>query len=60
MGVANELAAASLRFSVSAQTTAEEVAEAARRILNVCNNLRALQERGNPPPPSPVAAAKGV
>lgn len=56
MGVSRELAGASLRFSLSAQTTVSEVAEGACRILNVCNDLRARSECGKyPPPPRPEA-----
>ncbi|MBI2823367.1 MAG: cysteine desulfurase [Planctomycetia bacterium] len=41
MGCPKTVLGGALRFSVGQQTTAEEVVEAARRILNVCNDLRA-------------------
>jgi cysteine desulfurase len=40
MGLPEEQISASVRFSLGASTTAAEIDEAARRILNVCNNLR--------------------
>jgi cysteine desulfurase len=40
MGLPEEQISASVRFSWGATTTPAEIDEAARRILNVCNNLR--------------------
>jgi cysteine desulfurase len=40
MGLPEEQISGSVRFSLGAATTAAEIDEAARRILNVCNNLR--------------------
>jgi cysteine desulfurase len=40
MGLPEEQISASVRFSLGATTTPAEIDEAARRILNVCNNLR--------------------
>ena len=40
MGLPEEQISASVRFSLGASTTPAEIDEAARRILNVCNNLR--------------------
>jgi cysteine desulfurase len=40
MGLPEEQISSSIRFSLGATTTAEEIAEAARRILAVCNRLR--------------------
>ncbi|MBA3480753.1 MAG: cysteine desulfurase [Pirellulales bacterium] len=40
MGLSEEVISSSVRFSLGATTTAAEVAEAARRILSVCNHLR--------------------
>jgi cysteine desulfurase len=40
MGLPEEQISASVRFSLGAGTTLAEIDEAARRILNVCNNLR--------------------
>jgi cysteine desulfurase len=40
MGLPAEQISSSVRFSLGATTTAEDIAEAARRILNVCNQLR--------------------
>jgi cysteine desulfurase len=40
MGLPDEVISASIRFSLGATTTAAEIAEAARRILSVCNHLR--------------------
>jgi cysteine sulfinate desulfinase/cysteine desulfurase-like protein len=40
MGLPPEQISSSVRFSLGATTTAEDIAEAARRILNVCNQLR--------------------
>ncbi|WP_428307310.1 cysteine desulfurase family protein [Lacipirellula sp.] len=40
MGLPEALISSSVRFSLGATTTPAEIDEAARRILNVCNNLR--------------------
>lgn len=40
MGLPEDQISASVRFSLGATTTPAEIDEAARRILNVCNNLR--------------------
>jgi cysteine desulfurase len=40
MGLPEEQISSSVRFSLGAGTTAAEIEDAARRILNVCNNLR--------------------
>jgi cysteine desulfurase len=40
MGLPEEQISSSIRFSLGATTTAEDIDEAARRILNVCNQLR--------------------
>jgi cysteine desulfurase len=40
MGLPEPLVSSSVRFSLGATTTAAEIDEAVRRILNVCNNLR--------------------
>jgi cysteine desulfurase len=40
MGLSDEVISSSVRFSLGATTTAAEIAEAARRILSVCNHLR--------------------
>jgi cysteine desulfurase len=40
MGLANDLVASSLRFSLGATTTPAEVAEAVRRVIDVCRQLR--------------------
>jgi len=40
MGLGEGLVSSALRFSFGATTTAAEVAESSRRILNVCNDLR--------------------
>ena len=40
MGLPEALISSSVRFSLGATTTPAEIEEAARRILNVCNNLR--------------------
>lgn len=40
MGLPEALISSSVRFSLGATTTVAEIDEAARRILNVCNNLR--------------------
>jgi cysteine desulfurase len=40
MGLPEAVVSSSLRFSLGATTTAEEIDEAARRILTVCNRLR--------------------
>ena len=40
MGLPEEVISSSVRFSLGATTTAAEIAEAARRILSVCNHLR--------------------
>jgi cysteine desulfurase len=40
MGLPEEVISSSLRFSLGATTTVEEIEEAARRILAVCNRLR--------------------
>jgi cysteine desulfurase len=40
MGLPEEQISSSVRFSLGATTTPAEIDEAARRILNVCNNLR--------------------
>ena len=40
MGLPEEQISSSVRFSLGAWTTAAEIEDAARRILNVCNNLR--------------------
>ena len=60
MGISHPLATASLRFSLSAQSMPEEVREAARRILKVCNNLRSLQEHRKSPLAAPLEASKPV
>ena len=60
MGVSEALAGSSLRFSLSAFTTAEEVHEGARRILKVCNDLRTAREHRNSPLPPPPKAANSV
>lgn len=60
MGVSRELAASSLRFSFSAFSTAEELGEAAGRILKTYNDLRRLSERPNSSLPPPALAAKPV
>jgi cysteine sulfinate desulfinase/cysteine desulfurase-like protein len=39
MGLPEEQISSSIRLSLGAMTTAEEVAEAGRRILAVCNRL---------------------
>ena len=43
MGLPEEEISSSIRFSLGATTTAEEIAEAARRILAVCNRLRRVK-----------------
>ncbi len=43
MGLPEEQISASVRFSLGATTTADEIDEAARRILNVCSNLRRVE-----------------
>jgi cysteine desulfurase len=40
MGLANDLVASSLRFSLGATTTPSEVDEAVRRVIDVCRQLR--------------------
>jgi cysteine desulfurase len=40
MGLAEEVISSSIRFSLGAPTTADQISEAARRILAVCNRLR--------------------
>jgi cysteine desulfurase len=40
MGLDEAVISSALRFSIGATTTAAEVAESSRRILNVCNDLR--------------------
>jgi cysteine desulfurase len=40
MGLPEEVISSSIRFSLGARTTADEIDEAARRILGVCNRLR--------------------
>ena len=40
MGLEPAVISSALRFSFGVSTTADEVAEAARRIINVCNSLR--------------------
>jgi cysteine desulfurase len=40
MGLERDVISSALRFSFGATTTAKEVAEAARRILRCCNDLR--------------------
>jgi cysteine desulfurase len=40
MGLEPSIISSALRFSFGVQTTAEEAAEATRRIIQVCNNLR--------------------
>lgn len=49
MGCDPPLIASALRFSLGSATTAAEVAEAARRILKTCNDLRERQNRGKNP-----------
>jgi cysteine desulfurase len=44
MGCLEEHLHSSLRFSLGATTTRAEVAEAAKRILNVCNDLRSRKQ----------------
>jgi len=58
MGVSRDLAGGSLRFSFSPFSTAEETAEAARRIIKARNDLRRLSERPNSPLPPPAFTAK--
>jgi cysteine desulfurase len=40
MGLPEGQISSSVRFSLGAQTTPQEIDESARRILNVCNHLR--------------------
>ncbi len=44
MGLDEDVISGALRFSFGATTTAAEVAESSRRILQVCNDLRQRQE----------------
>lgn len=47
MGCSSEHLHSSLRFSLGAGTTSQEIAEACRRILSVCNDLRSGKQPRN-------------
>jgi len=56
MGVSAEAAAGSIRFSLGAFTTAEEIDEAAARILRICRQISGRQGvRQKAPDPRPLA-----
>ncbi|MDG2127095.1 MAG: cysteine desulfurase family protein [Fuerstiella sp.] len=48
MGCAADVCLSSVRFSVSRQTTSEEISEAARRIQGVVERLRSLSQQNRP------------
>jgi cysteine desulfurase len=60
MGCPEAVVEGSLRLSLGALTTVEEVDDAARRILRVCNMLRGEKSPGISPSTPPAGTSKGV
>jgi cysteine desulfurase len=58
MGLAEGVVRSGLRFSVGATTTGDEVAEAARRIVKIVNQLRSKKSRQKSAAKAPAHAAK--
>jgi cysteine desulfurase len=58
MGLAEAVVASALRFSVGRMTTAEEVGEAARRIIKVVNQLRSQKTPRKSPSKAPAGSGK--
>jgi len=60
MGLPEGVVASALRFSVGCTTTAEEVAEAARRIVKIVNQLRSKKSRQKSAAKAPAHVAKSL
>ena len=58
MGLAKGVVASALRFSIGSTTTADEVAEAARRIVKIAKQLRQQKSPRKMPPKAPAGSGK--